>query len=143
MGLFTAGLLALGGARLYQRIKGADRDYSEKIADRDYARQLELQDRQFAYNTAEADKNRAWQEEMSNTSYQRAVEDMKKAGINPIMAIQQGGASTPSGASASGSSSSVPSSDIPSGASEDLIKLVGIFAGLFTAGAKTAKLQKK
>lgn len=52
----------------------------------------------MAYNSAEAAKNRAWQEQMSNTSYQRAVEDMRKAGINPILAYQQGGASTPGGA---------------------------------------------
>lgn len=49
------------------------------------------------YNSAEALANREWQEHMSNTAYQRAVEDMKKAGINPILAFANGGASTPGG----------------------------------------------
>lgn len=49
------------------------------------------------YNSAEALANREWQEHMSNTAYQRAVEDMKKAGLNPILAFANGGASTPGG----------------------------------------------
>ena len=79
------------------------------------ASQFGFEDQQAAramqFSDQQAQRQMKYQERMSNSAYQRAMTDMKKAGLNPMLAYTQGGASVPGGASGSpakGSGSTTP-----------------------------------
>lgn len=117
-------------------------DFSAEQAELNRAFQQSSAREAMRFSADEAAKNRLWQEQMSNTSYQRAVDDLLAAGLNPALAYSQGGATTTSGATASGYSTSGSSATGVSSPGRATQLNLNIASDLIQTLVSTAKSEK-
>lgn len=106
--------------------------------------QTQSAERAMEFSADEAEKQREWSAMMSNTAYQRSVADLKKAGLNPILAYTNGPASTPTGSSAagiaqSGSQANVDVTDWDSNKKNATANMLSSVAQLIYGSAKTVE----
>nr|QJB19418.1 MAG: DNA pilot protein [Microvirus sp.] len=111
----------------------------------DFAReQMGFQDasnaKSMKFSAEQAQINRDFQERMSSTAHQREVQDLIKAGLNPVLSAMTGnGASTSSGSSASGVTSSGSSGSVDSSSQQMIGALLSAVIGQSTALQMTAQ----
>lgn len=121
------------------QILGLDKGRSEEntykrqmqLDTNNYIRELQKLDIQNAFNATEAQKNREFQERLSNTQYQRAVKDLKNAGLNPVLALSHNMGSVPSGNVAQSGSGGVSSGSKAQGNNSNIAgALLNVIAGV-------------
>lgn len=109
----------------------AEMDYNNESMERSMLFNAEQAEIERRYNSAEAAKQREWQEKLSNTQYQRAVADMRAAGLNPILlAAKASGAVTPTGGMASSTSARSAGNSSVNGLNNHLPNLLASIAAM-------------
>lgn len=91
----------------------------------DFERQLEVLNREQAFNSAEAEKSRQFNLDMASSAFQRQSEDLQKAGYNPGLIL-------------GGSGSSVASVNTPFSNSHSANRMSDNLLGIMTSGFTSA-----
>lgn len=134
-GLLGAGLMA-GGSVFSSILGSSSSDYAAK---KSYDAQMKTNEMQYQIFK----ENQAWQERLANTAHQREVQDLRSAGLNPILSATGGsGAAVPSVASPSMVSPGSPVADkaaLYQGMVSDIIKSVSTASDVAEKWAKAEK----
>lgn len=135
MEVVTDPLKILGGSGLGGYLSGSSAahtqyKYQKKLMAKQAAYNQALQDDAQEFNADEAQKTRDYETEMSNSAYQRQKADLIAAGYNPLLAINSGGAATPTVGSATSSATSVSGGQAGMPQTRGFSEIMSIFGSL-------------
>lgn len=124
-----SGVLGSGFEGLFDLIQ-SNTDKNNAWSAAQAQKQMDFQERMnqiaMEFNSLEAAKNRDWQAEQSSSAHQREVEDLKAAGLNPVLSASGGnGAAVGSGATASGVTSAGAKADPDQSANAAMASIYG------------------